>query len=202
MSPNFETNMLHSDGTTKFGEKYGDLQVTTPNSCYTLYLMTMKAGSAEDFKELLTNALSDVDKTYQASGKDGVSKRILSSIKNTTSDRHIVEKKFNELLESYRAEVLPDIVEGWDSLTEDQQLSLTRMNNFFCGLHYLDGLADETLKNRKALINEEDSVTEAGTLRLIRISCKAVQTQCSQQAVCHLESQGVHVFPIAKFQGN
>ena len=47
------------------------------------------------------------------------------------------------------------------------------MNNFFCGLHLLVGLADataEALKNWEALINEDDSVTEAGTLRLIRIS--------------------------------
>ena len=126
------------------------------------------------------------------------------------SDRHIVEKKFNELLESYRVEVLPDIVEGWDSLSEDQQLSLTRMNNFFCGLHFLVGLADaaaETLKNWEVLIAEEDSVTEAGTLRLIRISCKAVQKQCSQQAGCHLlfkaylESQSVHVFPNCQISG-
>ncbi len=100
--------------------------------------------------------------------------------------------------------MLPDIVEGWDSLTEDQQLSLTRMNNFFCGLHFLVGLADaaaETLKNWEALVSEDDGVSEAGTLRLIRISCKAVQKQCSQQAGCHLlfkaylESQGIHVFP-------
>ena len=210
--PVFETNALHSDGTTKFGEKYGGLQVTTPESCYTLCLTTMKAGGANDFKELLTNALSDVSKTCEASGKDtSISKRILASIKNTMSDRHVVEKKFNELLESYRAEVLPSIVEGWDSLTEDQRLSLTRMNNFFCGLHYLVGLADvaaETLKNWETLLTEEEGMSEAGTLKFIRITCKAVQKQCSQQAGCHLlfkaylESQGVKLFPIAKFQGN
>ena len=34
--PTFETNMLHSDGTTKISEKYGGLQVTTLDSCYTL----------------------------------------------------------------------------------------------------------------------------------------------------------------------
>ena len=37
----FESNALHSDGTTKFGEKYGSLQVTTPDSCDTLCLTTM-----------------------------------------------------------------------------------------------------------------------------------------------------------------
>ena len=107
--PNYDSNMLHSDGTTKFGEKYGGMQISTSESCYTLCLTTMKAGGASDFKELLDSALSDVNDTCQAvtaSGSD-LSKQILASIKNTMSDRHIVEKKFNELLESYRAEVLP-----------------------------------------------------------------------------------------------
>lgn len=131
--PNYTTNMLHSDGTTKFGEKYGGLQITTPDSCYTLCLTSMKAGGASDFKELLVNALSDINSTCQAVGKDGteISNHILVSIKNTMSDRYIVEKKFNELLESYRADSLPDVVQGWDGFTPEQRLSFTRMNNFF-----------------------------------------------------------------------
>ena len=132
--PSYSTNMLHSDGTTKFGEKYGGLQITTPESCYTLCLSTMKAGGATDFKELLTNSLSDISTTCEAVGTSGtnVCNRILASIKNTMSDRHIVEKKFNELLESYREEILPDVVEGWNDLTTEQQQSFTRVNNFFC----------------------------------------------------------------------
>ena len=34
-------------------------------------------------------------------------------------DQHIVEKSFNELLESYRNEVLPSIVEGCSNLSHD-----------------------------------------------------------------------------------
>ena len=215
--PSFSTNMLHSDGTTKFGEKYGGLQITTPDSCYTLCLTSMKAGGANDFKQLLVDALSDIACTCQAVSKNGteISNRILVSIKNTMSDRHIVEKKFNELLESYRTGVLPDIIQGWDDFTEEQQLSFSRVNNFFCGLHFLVGLADaaaETLKMWEQLHTDKESdskaTTEAGTLRLIRSACKAVQKQCSQQAGCHLvfkeylKAQGVTVFPIAKFQGN
>ena len=99
--------------------------------------------------------------------------------------------KFNELLESYRAEILPDIFQGWNTFTSEQQLSFIRVNNFFCGLHFLVGLADA-----------------AETLRLIRTTCKAVQKQCSQLAGCHLmfkaylQFQGITTFPTAKFQGN
>ena len=51
-------------------------------------------------------------------------------------------------------------------------------------------------------------MTKAGTLQFICITCKAAQKQCSQQAGCHLlfkaylESQGVKLFLIARFQRN
>ena len=214
--PNQATNTLHSDRTTKFGEKFGGFQVTTQESSYTLCLAEMKAGGAKDFKEVLKQALSDIEAACCAVGHPGdrvsKAKEILASIKNTMSDRHIVEKNFNELLEAYRAEVLPDVIERWNDLTSDQQASLSKMNNFFCGLHFLVALADATaatLQNWESLHSDEDDCSSgSGTVRLIRTACKAVQKQCSQQAGCHvmfrtyLKTQGVAKFPITKFEGN
>ena len=98
------------------------------------------------------------------------------------------------------------------SLTPEQKLSFTRVNNFFCGLHFIVGLADtaaETIKKWESFHMDEDNTSsEAGTIRLIRSACKAIQKQCSQQAGCHimfkayLKAQGISIFPIAKFQGN
>ena len=128
--------------------------MTTQESSYTLCLTEMKAGGAKDFKEVLEQALSDTEVAYCAVGHLGehhVSKanKILASLKNTMSDRYGVEKNFNELLEAYRAEILLDVIEGWNDLTSDQQASVSKMNNFFCGLHFLVALADaaaETLQ--------------------------------------------------------
>ena len=39
-------NTLHTDGITKFGEKYGSYQVSTTEASYSLALCEMKAGSA------------------------------------------------------------------------------------------------------------------------------------------------------------
>ena len=134
----------------------------------------------------------------------------VASIKNTMSDRHIVEKNFNRLLEDYRAEVLPEVIEGWDSLTEDQKAKVSKMNNFYCGLHFLVALADassETLKQWEAINSDEDDKSESGTIRLVRTACKAIQTRCCQKAGCHvmfrayLKTQGIHEFPIATFEG-
>ena len=50
------------------------------------------------------------------------------------SDRHIVEKNFNQLMESYHSEVLPEIVNEWKTLTSEQKSSMCKMNNFY-GFH-------------------------------------------------------------------
>ena len=127
------------------------------------------------------------------------------------SDRHIVEKNFNELLNTYRADVLPDVVDGWNGLSPTERASFSKMNNFFCGLHFLVALADvsaETLRQWESLHSEDVSAGESGTIRLIRTACKAIQKQCSEQAGCHVmfrayvHTQGVSLFPIVKFKGN
>ena len=103
-------------------------------------------------------------------------KQILASVKNTMSDRHVVEMNFNHLLEAYRADILPDVVEGWSDLTPDQQVFLSKMNNFFCGLHFLVALADTasaTLQQWQSLHSNEDGCSsESGTIRLIHTACK------------------------------
>ena len=50
--PKQSSNTLHSDGTTKFGEKFGGFQVTAQDLeySYTLCLAEMKAGGAKDFQ--------------------------------------------------------------------------------------------------------------------------------------------------------
>ena len=86
-------------------------------------------------------------------GQSDVSTKILAKIKNTMSDRHAAEKLFSQLLFEYRENVLPDVIAGWGKMTEDVQEQLIRMNNFYCGLHFLVGLLsrcsrgnDETMR--------------------------------------------------------
>ena len=98
----------------------------------------MVSGSAQCTLDTLKVILADialVSKEQQAGS-------ILANIKNTMSDRHIVEKSFNQLLESYRAEVLPSVVKGWQELTTQEQTQISHLNNFFCGLHLIVGMAD------------------------------------------------------------
>ena len=57
------------------------------------------------------------------------------------SDRHVVEK-FNDVLEDYRRDILPHIVDSWEQMTPDEQNSIGTLNNFFCDMHVVVGMAD------------------------------------------------------------
>jgi len=78
-----------------------------------------------------------------------VSSKIVTSLKNTISDRHAAEKLFNELLCDFRAGILPEIVENWNEMLQEEKNHFVRMNNFFCGLHFIVGLADTTEESVK-----------------------------------------------------
>jgi hypothetical protein len=98
------------------------------------------------------------------------------------SDRHVVQKNFNELLENYRSEVLPIALEDWATLSEVEKAQIQRMNNFFCGLHFITELADSeeaVLKQWESTVlephvgnwslpeNRGYQSSESGTQRLI-----------------------------------
>ena len=89
------------------------------------------------------------------------------------SDRHAAEKLFNELLADYRSEILPDIVSGWAEASETEKEQLTRMNNFFCGLHFLVELADCAEATLKVWEMMHDLPKSAKSSQLIRTACKA-----------------------------
>lgn len=203
-------NTLQTDGTTKFGDHFATYDIKASGDTYTLGLRHVFSGSAGDTLQTFKDILEDIDDVHQVLGKDPVSAKIVSKIKNTMSDRHAAEKLFNELLHDYRAELLPDICENWDQMTELERENLTRMNNFFCGLHYMVGLADtaeETLKVWEAQCTEEVG-NSSGTQRLIRTACKAFHHRGSQQSGssalfrAFLRRVGIHKIPLAQFVGN
>ena len=110
------------------------------------------------------------------------------------SDRHAAEKLFCQLLAEYREGILPDFVSNWNTLSADEQCQMTRMNNFFCGLHYLVGLADTaeaTLKLWESIEGETPG-TSSGTQRLIRkrFIQEVVRNLVVQSIFVYLRSQG------------
>ena len=101
---------MHSDDTSKFGEHYGSYQISTESSAYSLGLSDMLTGSADLTLLTLKQILGDLD--LVASAGTGVG--LVAKIKNTMSDPHNVQKKFNSLLEDHRLEILPKIISAFD----------------------------------------------------------------------------------------
>ena len=92
----------------------------------TLGLSEMLTGSAEKTLDTLKQILDDIE---LVAGK-GTCMKLLANIKNTMSDRHIVQKDFNDLLESYCSEILPDIVTSWKEMPLEEQQQVSLLNNF------------------------------------------------------------------------
>jgi hypothetical protein len=80
----------------------------------------------------------NVDHFVQSS----VAFKILENIQFIMSDRAATECVFNELLQTYREKLLEEHVENFNDLPDVEQVLLTRMYNFFCGLHLTVNIAD------------------------------------------------------------
>ncbi len=204
---------LQTDGTTKYGDHFAtyDVKTSKDSNAYCLGLRHVFSGSAVNTLDTFKEILDDIDCVQQTLEKNAVSAKIVKKIKNTMSDRHSAEKLFNTMLFEYREELLPTVVENWDLMTDVEKENMTRMNNFFCGLHYIVGLADcaeETLKLWEANCREECTTASSSTQRLIRTACKAFHHRGSQQCGTltlfrtYMRKLGVHQIPLAHFVGN
>ena len=89
-------------------------------------------GCAQSTLDTLVEILDDLDVVRSEIGETAVSAKILSKMKNTMSDRHAAEKLFTQILAEYRCNILPDVVAGWEQMTDAEHEQLMRMNNFFC----------------------------------------------------------------------
>ena len=127
----------------------------------TLGLRPMVSGSAEKTLDGLKEIVSDIEKVCSDGSE---SEKLVAALKNTMSDRHIVEKKFNELLKEYRADVLPKVVEGWDKMNEEQRKCVEQINNFFCGMHFVVGLADQASACMKVWENAVHGEKKVGSV--------------------------------------
>ena len=193
-----ENTTLQSDGTSKFGRSYGAYEVATPSQVFTLGVVDMHCGTAEHVLEQLKQVVADIDEVAVKHGKSDVGKKIVGKLKNTMSDRCSVQKTFNELVEAYRSELLPDVVSGWSDLSDEEKASMMGMNNFFCGFHYIVGLADQAASSLKVweaehFGNQSYGATELPNVyqtdesrvtRLVRTATKCFEKHGDEAAGC------------------
>jgi hypothetical protein len=59
------------------------------------------------------------------------------------SDRAATQMKFNSLLEEYSTNILKEeLRDKWEEMSDVEKLSISKLNNFSCGLHVLVHIAE------------------------------------------------------------
>jgi E1A/CREB-binding protein len=135
----FETVL--TDETSKFGARYMGYEASgTDGNLWVLELRDIETKSADNTLKVFKEIFSDLN-DISDSENDPVSRDIIKHICATLSDRAATEMKFNNLLESYRKDVLPLIYLNYDTLSDNEKQQLETLCNFFCGLHSLVNLA-------------------------------------------------------------
>ena len=89
------------------------------------------------------------------------------------------QKSFNDLLTAYRSELLPTVVDNWGELIIEQKEAMYRMHNFFCGMDFIVGVADQfsTFWN-----SPEVKTTTASTAEPTEVGCigsLVIRTVCN-----------------------
>ena len=193
VTPQMNTT-LATDETSKYGTKSCVYNIfTSDGRPYVLGLREMATKSAQDTLDIFKDILFDLDKQYYSCGLS--SQNILFQIRNTMSDRAATEKKFNQLLEDYRAEVCPLVMNNWQELDEPIQENLTRMNNFFCSLHTLVHIAEVSASaldeverahfDTVPIYDARFTGKESACVRLIRTACDAFAYGGHAKTSCH-----------------
>ena len=78
------------------------------------------------------------------SGSDNLAGgRLLAKLKNTMSDQAAPNIKFNQLLESYREEVLPSVRDDWETLSDTEKNAVKKKDHHFCAMYVLVNLDEQ-----------------------------------------------------------
>ena len=164
----------------------------------------------------MQDILQELSETAQRCGISDAAETIIANIKSTMSDRAATQKSFNALLQSYRADILPNVIKNWEGLSDDERSTLSQMHNFYCSMHLVVNMAEHTSESLKLIERNYDPPTthaviatnESSTVRLIRTACKALEKRgdeksgCPLQFTSYLKRKGMSKNPLIHFRGN
>ena len=107
----------------------------------------MPAGSANAYmtatKDLFVElAQLMLPKNSMATDVEEKQGQLLKAIKNVQSDWYVVNKNYFEQLKLYRASFLPKVLPQFHQLSADELCHVVHMNQLFCGMHAIIGMAN------------------------------------------------------------
>ncbi|CAG2248041.1 unnamed protein product [Mytilus edulis] len=217
-----ENQTLYTDETKKNGQPYGVFVTTNEDKKpFLLGLRQMSNKAAQTQLDVFKQILGDIELRYNQVTTNDVNNKlsikILQNIKCTMSDRAATQVSFNQLLESYRSSMLQEHLENYNLLQEPDQMLLSKMYNFFCGLHLLVNIAElmnsvfnnfhkdppEGTEHPEISLKGESSVLNA-----VRIASKALASGADEKNGVYLEfktylqRQQINKYEIKPFLGN
>ena len=181
---------LHLDGTKKKFKEYGSFQVSVDTSdksdenaatthmtggdpireTLSVGIQEMSKGDADSFLTTFNTICQDLAETF-TDDKDRIGvihSQLVGAIKNLMTDRHVVNKSFKEKLQDARKELFEKYLEGYDTLSKDEQKKMTDLHGLFCGLHVLSNMG--TAAGKALVVFEEIALPEG-----VKISDSAFQ---------------------------
>ncbi|KAL5011134.1 hypothetical protein ScPMuIL_013439 [Solemya velum] len=171
-------NTLHTDGTKRSGVEYGGVQVGTDSGQYSLGISELVRGDTDSFFEMIQSQLNDMAELLDDDDADRRTAELIKTIKNTMTDRHIVNTSLKSKLEVWREQCLPLVVDNFETLPVDVKRKMIELNDFKCNLHVLVNLgtqAESALKVwEQVAIDCTDSSQQDGksTVQFIRATTK------------------------------
>ncbi|XP_048751175.2 uncharacterized protein LOC125662866 [Ostrea edulis] len=172
---------LHQDGTSKFHQHFQSFQLTTPDHrTYSIGMTEVGSADADTLMKAFETNISDLSKCLR--NDDKCFSKLVSSIISTMSDQGATNPVFNRQLEELRENLLPDVIENWDEISEVNRLEIGKVSSFFCKMHVFVNMASEVDKclnvfeNNVCLGRNPYSFEwkESGASRLTRTVSKAL----------------------------
>lgn len=165
----------------------------------------MVVTTVADLREIVTKSAQDTLKAFKEilCGIDDrcsvtdceKSRAILIHIVATMSYKAGMEKKFDELLEEYRRDILSPTVDNYEYVSEDDQQAVGKLSNFLCGVHrlvHMTNAASATLLEAERFFFGDDppihdkrfvNDSEPGASRLT--ACKVAAKGGDEKSGCH-----------------
>ncbi|XP_069103061.1 putative leucine-rich repeat-containing protein DDB_G0290503 [Argopecten irradians] len=175
-----ENATLHLDGTKKHFEEYSGFQISVGGGrSFSLGHQLMATGDTDSYIEATVNTVEELASalTDDENEKKTYVANLMMKIKNLMTDRHIVNKCYQHKFENLRKQYGEEIIDNWDTLTEDEKNKTAEVNGLFCGLHVIINMASASLKGLKEFEDHNEIVNnynqQSAASELIRACAKA-----------------------------
>ena len=187
---------LHVDGTSKKRKGYTTFLASTDSGTVGMCLHDISSESADTLLQETEETLNELV-SLNLTADHNQAWTLLSKIKNTMTDRCVVNKCYVQKLEKFRASILPKVTENWADIDEETKQHLATINDLYCGKHLVLNLQEyasaaliewEKIESCNGKLGREKKLLwtrqkgESASLLAVRSFCNLLGPDCDQQS--------------------